>query len=156
MCWQVNRAFRDSILAPPIQHEIDLYAAGLGYNPGARVSLTDSREALRRYLAATSLLHLAEPKMMIRHALHNDSGWRTRYLRGFDPILRSASEEYYIKNGKSGTNRPSPSSGVLLFLSRGRHSCFYRDARVAVSAPVLRPALQTHFDAVATYGSEFI
>ena len=67
MCWQANCTFRDSILAPPTQHEIDLYATGLEYNPGTLVSLADSREALRRYLAATLLLHLAEPKMMTRH-----------------------------------------------------------------------------------------
>ena len=74
----------------------------------------------------------------------------------FDFTIQDPPQEYHIKNGKSGTNRPLPPSGVLLFLFRGRNSRLYRDARLAVSAPILRPALQTHFDAVTTYGSEFI
>jgi hypothetical protein len=48
--WQVNRIFRDAIVASPlVQHRIDLFSAGLEYNAGAGVSLTDSRDALLRY-----------------------------------------------------------------------------------------------------------
>jgi hypothetical protein len=48
--WQVNRIFRDVIVASPlVQHRIDLFSVGLEYNAGAGVSLTDSREALLRY-----------------------------------------------------------------------------------------------------------
>jgi hypothetical protein len=48
--WQVNRIFRDTIVASPLaQHKIDLFSTGLEYNDGAGISLTDSREALLRY-----------------------------------------------------------------------------------------------------------
>ena len=64
MCWQVNRTFRDSILVSPIHHKIDLYVAGLEYNPGTGVPLADNREALRHHLAAILLLRLVEPKIV--------------------------------------------------------------------------------------------
>jgi hypothetical protein len=48
--WQVNRIFRDVIVASPlVQHRIDLFSVGLEYNAVAGVSLTDSQEALLRY-----------------------------------------------------------------------------------------------------------
>ena len=47
---QINRVFRDVILASPlIQHKIELYAAGLEYNATAGTSLTDSKGAFARY-----------------------------------------------------------------------------------------------------------
>ena len=49
-CLQVNRAFRDVILASPlIQHKIDLFAAGLEYNTIAKIDLDESRKALLRF-----------------------------------------------------------------------------------------------------------
>jgi hypothetical protein len=40
-----------------VQHRIDLFSAGLEYNPGAGVSLTDSREALLRYRSSPDPLY---------------------------------------------------------------------------------------------------
>ena len=47
---QVNRAFRGLVQASPsIQHEVDLFGAGLKRNPRAKMSLADSRVALETY-----------------------------------------------------------------------------------------------------------
>ena len=57
---QVNHTFRDTILASVLQHKIDLYAAGLEYNPATRVSLADSRKALQLHSNIDSLLPVEE------------------------------------------------------------------------------------------------
>ena len=60
---QVNRSFRDAVLASPlIQHKIDLYATGLEYNAAAGISLADSREALLRYRSGLDSLRPVEER----------------------------------------------------------------------------------------------
>ncbi|KAF9653285.1 hypothetical protein BDM02DRAFT_3265533 [Thelephora ganbajun] len=47
---QVNRVFRDAILASPfIRHKIDLFAAGLEYNAAAGIGLAESQKAFLQY-----------------------------------------------------------------------------------------------------------
>ena len=50
MFLEANRAFHDLVRASPaIQHEIDLFGAGLQQNPRTKTSLTDRRAALELY-----------------------------------------------------------------------------------------------------------
>ena len=50
MFLEANRAFHDLIRASPaVQHEIDLFGAGLQRNPRTKASLTDRRAALELY-----------------------------------------------------------------------------------------------------------
>jgi hypothetical protein len=74
--WQINRTFRDVIVASPlIQHRIDLFSAGLEYNAGAGVSLTDSQEALLRYHSNLDPPYrIANPREDILNSLRSSGG----------------------------------------------------------------------------------
>ena len=49
-CRQVNRTFRDAIVASSlIQHKIEPFSAGLEYNAAAGIGLTDSRQVFLEY-----------------------------------------------------------------------------------------------------------
>ena len=62
---QVNRIFRNAIhTSPLIQHRIDLFVAGLEYNPGSGISLADSRAAFVRYRSNLNPLCPIEPEIL--------------------------------------------------------------------------------------------
>ena len=64
-CLQVNRGFRDFIVASPlVSHRVDLCAAGLVYNARAGASLAISQEALVQYRSGLDLLDQAEDMMV--------------------------------------------------------------------------------------------
>lgn len=61
----MNRAFRDAILGSPlVQHKIELFAAGLEYNPAAGTSLADSRKAFLQYRSSIESLRPTEERMI--------------------------------------------------------------------------------------------
>ena len=61
MFLEVNRVFHDLVRASPaIQHEIDLFGAGLQQNPRTKASLTDRRAALELYRRSWESLDLVE------------------------------------------------------------------------------------------------
>ena len=65
---QVNRDFRDAILASPLlQHKIDLFSVGLEYNEAAGVSLEHSRKALLRYCESLDALQPIEERIVDRN-----------------------------------------------------------------------------------------
>ena len=69
---QVNRAFRDAILASPlIQLKIDLFAAGLEYNAVAGIDLAESRKALLRYSSSLDSLSPIEKRMVTEIRMEN-------------------------------------------------------------------------------------
>jgi hypothetical protein len=64
-CLQVNRGFRDAIVASPlIQHKIDLFAVGLEYNSAAGIDLVDSRKALLQYRSSFDSLRPIEERIV--------------------------------------------------------------------------------------------
>jgi len=69
---QVNHVFRDVTLAYPlIQHKIDLFAAGFEDNMAAGLSLTEKREALRRYCSNLDSLRPIEERRVDNVAIPN-------------------------------------------------------------------------------------
>ncbi|KAF9649099.1 hypothetical protein BDM02DRAFT_3114465 [Thelephora ganbajun] len=60
---QVNRAFRDAILASPfIQHKIEPLGAGLEYNAAAGISLADSKKSFLQYRSNLNSLRPIEKR----------------------------------------------------------------------------------------------
>ena len=73
---QVNRVLHNTVLASPLQHEIDLFAAGLERNPKAGIGLAESRKALVRYSSSLGSLRPIEERVV--DGIHVRNG---RWLR---------------------------------------------------------------------------
>lgn len=62
---QVNRLFRDAVLASPlIQHKIELFAVGLEYNAAAGINLADSKNTLRQYRSSFNSLRPTDERIV--------------------------------------------------------------------------------------------
>ncbi|KAF9643426.1 hypothetical protein BDM02DRAFT_1471703 [Thelephora ganbajun] len=71
---QVNRIFRDVILASPlIQHRIELLGAGLEYNAAAGISLADSKKYFLQYRSNLSSLRPIEKRTVDNLRSNHDS-----------------------------------------------------------------------------------
>ena len=139
---QVNRAFRDAILASPlIQHKIELFATGLEHNDEAGIDLAESRKAFLQYNSSLGSLQPVEERMA--GEVQVDADYRSRTAGGVHAVfmnqsvrlfsLGSASRGIPYKEWEipSPIDDPTgyhiyPATDLIAFVGRDTSMCVHR------------------------------
>jgi hypothetical protein len=152
--WQVNRIFRDVIVASPlVQHRIDLFSVGLEYNAGAGVSLTDSQEALLRYHSNPDpLCQIENVRQDPLNSIRTTGGVHAAVKNGLVRLCTLSSPSRGIQHREWKIPLPVaylwnycfyPGADVIAFVKLRQSGCVYLTSG---------STLWTHSDAEATYG----